>query len=67
MLNEFNIDKIRYSLEGVVMNHVTDTLLDDNKVSRKSGNYEILIKDNNVIYSKHDMKLRPIDKPATKY
>lgn len=49
------------------MNHVTDTLLDDNKVSRKSGNYEILIKDNNVIYSKHDMKLRPIDKPATKY
>jgi hypothetical protein len=48
------------------MNHVIDTLLDDGIVSRKSGNLEILIKNNNVIYSKHIMKLRVIDKPSKK-
>lgn len=66
-LDEFNIDKIRYSLNGVVMNHVTNTLLDNGIVSRKSGNLEIFIKNNNVINSKQNMKLIPIDKPSIKY
>lgn len=55
--------KISYFLDGVVGKIITDTFLPDNVVYRVLGNTELLIKDNNVTYSKQSLTIRPIDKP----
>ena len=60
-IDNFNTDKIRFSLNGVVTNRVTDTLLPDNTVSSKSGNYELIIQNNEVIYHKQSVSLLPIN------
>lgn len=38
-LDSTTIDKIRYSLDGVIINHVSDKLIGNNTISRKSSNY----------------------------
>ena len=55
--------KISYFLNGVLDKFVTDTLLSDNTVSRLHGNIEFLIDNSNVVYSKHALAIRPINKP----
>lgn len=52
--------KITYFLNGVVDRIITDTLLPDNIVSRVHGNTEFLIENNNAVYSKHFMALKPL-------
>lgn len=66
-LDKFTIEKIRYSVDGVVINHVLDSLSEDNLVTRKYGNNEIFIKDNKITYYKQNMDLKPIDKLPNKH
>ena len=66
-INKSTIEKIRYSVDGVVINHVIDSLSEDNLVTRKYGNNEILIKDNKITYYKQNMDLKPIDKLPNKH
>jgi len=59
------IEKIRYSLDGVMLNHVTDTLRGD-YVERTSGDKVILLLNNKVISIKQNIKLKAIEKLQTK-
>ena len=60
----YSIEKIRYSLDGVILNHVTDNINND-LVIRSIGEKEITLKDNNVISSKQNLKLKAISKPSS--
>ena len=62
-LDGITIDKICYSLHGVIMNHVSDKLIGNNTISRKSSNNELLIRNNQVIQTKQDISLKAINKP----
>ena len=65
-INDKFIEKIRYSLNGVVINHVIDRLFND-QIIRKSGEKEIYLDYNNKILStKLNIKLKPITKAKTK-
>lgn len=55
--------KITYFLDGTMSNRVVDTLLLNNTVSRLHGNTEFLLDNNNVVYSKHDLYIKAIEKP----
>lgn len=57
-----SIEKIRYSLDGAILNHLIDTINNDS-VIRKIGEKEIILKDNNPISSKLNLKLKAISKP----
>lgn len=65
-VDDYNVEKIRYSLDGVVISYIIDQLLEDNTILIKAGKYQFLIKDNKVVYSKQDILLRPIEKPCFK-
>lgn len=62
---EYNsIEKIRYSLSGVVINRVIDKI-ENNLVIRKAGEKEIVL-DNNKISIVKQNKLKAIEKPKSK-
>jgi hypothetical protein len=63
--NKDFIVKMRFSLGGVLINFVTDSIV-NGFILRKSGNKEIIFKDNHFIEYKQDIKLRPIQKPSNK-
>ena len=65
-VHNFNVTKRRYSLSSVVLNHVTDVLLDNFIIYRKYGNNELLIKNNKLIESKQSILLNSIEKPRFK-
>ena len=58
--------KIRYSLNGVVINNVTDKLIDCNTVIRKYGTNEITIKNNEIVKHKQSILFKSIDKQTVK-
>lgn len=62
-LDDKTIDKIRYAMNGVILNHVTDKLINHDTVNRKSRNNEILIKSNQVIETRQLINLKPISIP----
>lgn len=66
-LNEFTIKKIHYSIDSVIINHVTNSLSKNNLVTKKYGNGEIFIKNNKIIYYKSNIDLKPIDKLLNKH
>ena len=59
------IEKIRFSLGGVMINRVTDSVVDD-YVVRNAGNKVIYFKDNEVMESIQNIKLKPVEKPVIK-
>ena len=66
IIDSFTIEKIRYSLDGVIINRVIDSL-NNNFIIRKTGGKEIIINNNNVIdFIKQDISLKPIPKPSFK-
>lgn len=65
-LDSTTIDKINYSLDGVILQHCIDTLLFYNLISRKWGNRQLKIKDSKVIENKIDIKLNAINKSKSK-
>lgn len=61
-INDKCIEKIRYSLSGVVINHVIDRLSNEN-IIRKTGEKEIYLDYNNkLIFTKLNIKLKAISK-----
>ena len=59
------VDKLKYSLNGVVLNHITDTADDQgNTIIRHSGQTELTIRDNKVISSVQPILLKPVKKPT---
>jgi hypothetical protein len=64
-INDKCIEKIRYSLSGVVINHVIDNIEND-LVVRNIGEKQIVFKNNSVFLIKQNIKLKSIDKPKSK-
>ena len=65
MLDNTSIEKRRYSLVGVVISHVTDSISND-IVLRKSGEREVAIDGNKIVSLKQNIKLKPLERPNTK-
>ena len=64
MINDFKVEKMKFSLKGVLLEHVIDSK-DNDLIKRTSLNEskQIIVKDNKVIYMKKNISLRPINKP----
>ena len=60
-----SVDKIKYSLDGVILNHVTNLVV-NNLILRNSGNKQVIISDNKIVSSIQDIELKPIEKPESK-
>ena len=56
------INKIRYSLHGVIISQVTDRVV-NNLVLRSSGDKQIVIDGNKVVSICQNIKIKPIEKP----
>ena len=68
IISAFSIEKIRYSLNGVILNHLVD-YIKGKYTERVSGNKIILfdsMNNNKVISMRQDIKLKAIEKPKTK-
>ncbi len=61
---ELEYKKVRFSLSGVVLNSITDTLTKDNVILRRDGNTVFYIKNNTIFYSKQELNLIPLIKPS---
>ena len=59
-LSPSSIEKIRYSLDGIVISHVIDRVV-NNFLIRSIDGKEIVFKNNNLISSKQNIRLKPID------
>ena len=64
-LTNDSFDKIRYSLDGVMLNHVTD-IATSNYILRNSGNKQVVISDNKIVSSIQNIKLKAIEKSEFK-
>ena len=62
-ISDINIIKIRYSLSGVVISNISDTLSDNSCIIRSHGNKTIIIKDDKIISYKQYIPLNTIVKP----
>lgn len=65
LVDNHSIEKIRYSIDGVIINHVTDVVV-DNSVIRSSGERQVVIKGDKIAFIKQNIKIKPIDKPSIK-
>ena len=67
IIDNNTIEKIRYSLDGILINRVIDTI-HNNFIIRKSGGKEIIINNNynTIDFIKQDITLKPIPKPSFK-
>lgn len=64
MIDENTVEKFKFSLTGVIISHVLDHIDNEtNTICRKSGN-KVLVFNNKyeLIYTKLDIELRPIEK-----
>ena len=59
------VKKIRYSLNGVIINRVIDNVV-NNIIHRNSGDKQIVISGDKVISTKQNIKLKAIEKPKVK-
>lgn len=59
-LGSSSIEKVRYSLDGIVVNRVIDRVV-NNFLIRNIDDKEIVFKNNNIISSKQNIKLKAID------
>lgn len=59
------INKIKYSLNGVILSSVSDIAV-NNTVLRKSGEKQIVIRDSNIVSLTQNIKLKALEKPTTK-
>lgn len=61
-LDGTSIEKIRYSLDGVIISHITDRIV-NNYVIRDTGGKVTVFKGNKVLSINQTIKLKAIDKP----
>lgn len=59
------VEKIRYTLHGVVLNRVTDNVV-DNVIYRNIGDKQIVIENNKIISTRQNIKLKALEKPNIK-
>lgn len=64
-LKSNSIDKIRYSLSGVVISHVTDNAV-NNLILRSSGERLITIDNGKIVNTRQNIKLKPLEVPSYK-
>ena len=64
ILSSTSIEKIRYTLNGIIVSHVTDKVVDDH-ILRSSSDKEVIY-DNKVVSVKQNIKLKPLEKPDVK-
>ena len=64
-LNANSIDKIRYSLSGVVTNHIIGNAV-DKFIIRSSGERHITIDRDKVVHTKQNIKLKALELPSYK-
>ena len=64
ILGPDSIYKIKYSISGAILSQVTDTAVND-ILLRNIGEKQLVIRGKNVISSTHNIKLKPLDKPAS--
>ncbi len=62
-LDQNSIEKLRYTLDGVLINHVIDKIK-NNKLIRNTNEKEIIIESNKIVSTKQNIKLKAIDKPS---
>ena len=62
ILGADTVDKLRYSINGVVLSHVID-IAAGNVVLRNTGEKQLVIRDSKVVSITQDIKLKPLDKP----
>ena len=65
ILGPNTIDKIRYSINGVIISHVTDIAVND-VILRNSSERQLVIRDNKVVSTTQNIKLKALDKPINK-
>lgn len=58
-------DKIRFSLDGAIINRLTDRVI-NNYVITRSGEREMILSNNNVISTKQLIKLKPLESLSDK-
>jgi hypothetical protein len=63
-ITNISIQKIRFSLNGVVVNHIIDNISDD-IIHRNVNNKVITIKDDKVILTNQNINFKPIYKPKS--
>jgi len=59
IIDNFSIEKIRYSLGGVLVNHVLD-VIDNDVIVRKSDLKEITLRSDKIVSLKQNIKLLPL-------
>lgn len=64
-LSDNSFDKIRYSLSGVVLSHVTDNAV-DNLILRSSGERLITINNGKIVNTRQNIKLKALELPNNK-
>ena len=66
-INDKFIDKIRYTLNGVLISHVNDSI-NNNVIIRTSGETRLTINKNNnkILFSEQNIKLKAIESPKPK-
>lgn len=64
-LSPNSIDKIRYSLNGVIISSVSDIAVND-IILRKSGEKQVVIRDGNIVSLTQNIKLKALEKPIAK-
>lgn len=66
ILDNHSIDKLRFSIGGILINRVKDVFR-DNLIHRFYGENLFIIRDGIIIKSEQNIKLKPIDKPSRKF
>jgi hypothetical protein len=61
-----SIEKIRYSLDGVIVTRVIDSLDNNNNVIRKWNEKEMVLFNNKPIFMKQNIKLKALDQMKNK-
>jgi hypothetical protein len=61
-LDHSTIEKIRYSMSGVLLSKIIDRKVDDNTIYRTKGSELIIIKDNSIISSSIPITFKSLDK-----
>jgi len=68
-ISESEYKKIKFSLNGVVLDNIQDKLLENNVVCRISGNYKNYIRDDRIFYQTQDLNFLAVaqDKRTTEH
>lgn len=67
ILDDYTSEKLKYSLDGVLLLKITDKWLDETRLIRSKGNEILYIENSNVVKTENLINLFPLESPKTKY